>query len=98
MDPINQPHVRKVLRRVRKELPEKNIWIYAGYTWEDILSSRGYGHTHLTLSILELTDVPVDGPFIIEEKDISLSFRNSRNQRIIAVQESLNRKITIMNF
>lgn len=88
-DYINQPHVLRVLKRVRKELPEKNIWIYTGFTWEDLTDEKRYGKSEEIHSILTMTDVLVDGPFVLEKKDISLPFRGSRNQRIIDVQESL---------
>ena len=89
LDYINRHHVLKVLKRVRKELPEKDIWIYTGFTWEDHTDKKRYGKSEEIHSILKMTDVLVDGPFILEEKDISLPFRGSRNQRIIDVQESL---------
>ncbi len=61
------------LERVRKELPEKDIWLYSGYTWEMLKPEK----------ILRLVDVLVDGPFLLEKKDPGLAFRGSRNQRII---------------
>ena len=61
------------LERVRKELPEKDIWLYSGYTWEMLKPEK----------ILKLVDVLVDGPFLLEKKDPRLAFRGSRNQRII---------------
>lgn len=61
------------LERVRKELPEKDIWLYSGYTWEMLKQEK----------ILRLVDVLVDGPFLLEKKDPRLAFRGSRNQRII---------------
>ena len=91
LDFRNQRHAYEILHRIRQELPEKDIWIYTGYVWEDLLREGSPGNTYLTKCILELTDVLVDGPFIQEEKDISLAFRGSRNQRIIDVQESLRR-------
>ena len=89
LDYINQPHVLKVLKRVRRELPAKNIWIYTGFTWEDLTDEKRYGKSEEIHSILKMTNVLVDGPFILEERDISLPFRGSRNQRIIDVQGSL---------
>lgn len=65
------------LRRVRKELPDKDIWMYSGYTYESLQGEE----------ILKLVDVLVDGPFILEQKDAGLDFRGSRNQRIIHLKE-----------
>lgn len=71
-------------KRIKKDFPNKDIWLYTGYTWEDILKSS-------TLSeVLKYVDYLVDGPFIQELRDISLAFRGSSNQRIIDVQQSLN--------
>lgn len=78
----NQMALIPFLERVREELPMKDIWCYTGYTLEQILNDPklldGYG-----IKMLNLIDVLVDGPFIEDQKDISLKFRGSRNQRII---------------
>lgn len=57
----------------------KNIWIYTGYTLEELLASND----PYKLELLRYCDVLVDGPFLEEERDLSLTFRGSRNQRII---------------
>ena len=81
----NQMGLMPFLERFREELPQKDIWCYTGYTLEDICNGRldGYG-----LKMLALIDVLVDGPFVEEEKDISLRFRGSRNQRIIDLKNT----------
>lgn len=65
------------LKRVREKLPEKDIWLYSGYTYEMLQGEE----------ILTLVDVLVDGPFLLEQKDAGLAFRGSRNQRIIDLRE-----------
>ena len=65
------------LKRVRAELPEKDIWLYSGYTYELLQGEE----------ILTLVDVLVDGPFLLEQKDAGLAFRGSQNQRIIDLRE-----------
>lgn len=77
MEPENQTVLLPLLRRVKKELPGKDVWLYTGYRLESVSSSP----------LLDLVDVVVDGPFIEAEKDISLAFRGSRNQRIIHLRE-----------
>jgi len=57
----------------------KNIWIYSGYTYEEIKNARDPYKPEL----LEICDVLVDGRFVLEERDLSLTFKGSRNQRII---------------
>ena len=65
------------LKRVRAALPDKDIWLYSGYTYEALRDKE----------ILTLADVLVDGPFLLELKDAGLAFRGSRNQRIIDLRE-----------
>lgn len=85
-EPQNQAGVVELLRRVRRELPKKTIWAFSGYLFDrDILSGK-LGDTREYLSYL---DVLVDGPFIEAEKNLSLRFRGSANQRLIDVQKSL---------
>ena len=77
MEPENQAVLIPFLKRMRRELPGKDVWLYTGYRFESVSGSP----------MLELVDVIVDGPFIEEEKDISLAFRGSRNQRIIHLEK-----------
>lgn len=73
MEPENQKALLPFLKRVRRELPGKDVWLYTGYRLEDIAESP----------LLHYVDVLVDGPFVEAEKDAGLPFRGSRNQRII---------------
>ena len=92
-EPQNQGAVVELLRAVKKELPEKNIWAFSGYLFEkDILSGR-LGDCSEYLSYL---DVLVDGPFIKEKKNLSLRFRGSENQRLIDVPKSLAAGKTVL--
>ncbi len=80
----NQACVLDLLSRVKAAFPQKDIWLYTGYVLDkDLLPPDGSKHTEYTLPILKLVDVLVDGPFILEKKDLSLEFRGSSNQRII---------------
>ena len=78
MEPENQEALIPFLKRVRAELPDKDIWLYTGYRLESVSGSP----------MLDLVDVVVDGPFIETEKDAGLAFRGSRNQRIIHLKQS----------
>ena len=77
MEPENQEALLPMLKMIREEMPQKDIWLYTGYLFESVSTSK----------MLEYLDVIVDGPFIEEEKDLSLAFRGSRNQRIIKLKE-----------
>lgn len=85
-EPRNQPDVLGLLRSVKKYVPDKNIWCFTGYTLEQLL---GDDRTLIyAREILELVDVLVDGPFILEKKNLALKFRGSTNQRLIDVRAS----------
>ena len=90
LDPHNAPKVLEIVKRVKMVFPNKDIWIYSGYVWEDIIKDE-------TLrEIMRYTDVLVDGAYIDELRDISLQFRGSSNQRIIDVPKSLEQNKVIL--
>ena len=85
----NRQALLPLLQAVKERFPAKNIWCYTGYLFEqDILGKFCAGWAQME-EFLSYLDVIVDGPFLLEQKDISLQFRGSRNQRIIRVRESL---------
>ncbi len=67
------------LKKVRNTFPEKDIWLYSGYTYELLQNNE----------ILQYVDVLVDGPFLLKQKDVSIAFRGSRNQRIIKLKNGV---------
>ena len=90
MEVVNQKVLRPFIDRVRAEVPGKNIWIYSGYTWEELTDEENKRcHCEETNEILKNIDVLVDGEFKLDLKNISLKFRGSSNQRIIDVKKSL---------
>ena len=92
-DPRNQAAVVELLRRIKKELPEKSIWAFSGYLFDrDMLSGR-IGDLTEYLSYL---DVLVDGPFVMAKKNLSLRFRGSENQRLIDVPASLREGTVVL--
>lgn len=81
-DPLhekNRKEIEKLAEDIREKFPDKTIWLYTGYEWEEICG----------LPFLPNIDVIVDGEFKIEEKDNSLHWKGSANQRVIDVKESL---------
>ena len=85
-EPQNQEAVLELVRRVRAQLPQKDIWCYSGYLFEELAKGNVGEHSR---ELLEQLDVLVDGPFVLEQKDLGLQFRGSANQRIIRVPPSL---------
>lgn len=81
-DPLFNPlNLKRLIEAIKKD--RRNIWIYTGYVWEDIISNSAL------LSAIREADVLVDGLYISELRDPDLPFRGSSNQRIIDIQKSL---------
>ena len=72
-----------VIKEVKNKVPEAKVYIWSGYTYEE-LQHRNHPQVR---GALELADVLIDGPYIEEERDITLNMRGSRNQRIIDLSE-----------
>lgn len=91
-DPTFSSNIKPLISfitKFKKLFPNKDIWIWSGYTWETIKND------HNLLSLIELCDILVDGKFIIEEKDLNLKWRGSKNQRVIDIKKSLNSDMLI---
>ena len=82
-EPVNQRALLPFLRRVRERFPQKDVWAYTGYVYEEELLRESRARCEVTDELLSLVDVLVDGEFVEEEKDITLLFRGSANQRLI---------------
>lgn len=83
LHPNNRDTIYKIVRRVKEKYPNKSIWMWTGYAWEQIQS-----FTSINIILINI-DILVDGPFIQSQRDITLEWRGSSNQRIIDVQKSL---------
>ena len=92
-EPMDKCDVLYQIAHVIK-LFEKSVWCYTGYTYEELIE-RAKNDLNL-YSFLRNIDVLVDGPFILDKKDLNLTFRGSSNQRIIDVQESLKANKVIL--
>ena len=87
-EPDNQRALLPFLRRLRQQLPDKTVWAFSGYTWEE-LTGQSRARCEATGALLSLVDVLVDGEFVEALRDISLRFRGSSNQRLLDVPASL---------
>ena len=88
-EPDNQRALLPLLRRVRAAYPDKEVWCYTGCTLETELWKDSRARCECTDEMLSLIGVLVDGPFVEEQKDLSLRFRGSSNQRILNVPASI---------
>lgn len=81
-DPLfmgNRQGVAELMAEIKERFPEKTIWLYTGYTWEEVCD----------LPYLSMVDVMVDGRFVAALKDNSLHWKGSSNQRVIDVKKTL---------
>lgn len=108
-DPLNENNlddVLKLIEKIRLLFPEKHIWIYSGYTWENIFSKSNIVLNELTAKvnddyekrkqIISLCDVFIDGRYIDSQRNVSLKFRGSSNQRVIDIKKSLEQNKVVL--
>jgi len=79
LHPANRVDVRNLAIEIKEKYPNKTLWLYTGYTWEEIAS----------LPIMQYLDVVVEGPFILERRDVKLLWKGSDNQRVVDVKRTL---------
>lgn len=105
-EPLLEQNVQDLARlcmQVKQTWPQKKIWLWSGYLWEDIYL-LAFNNSYRTLgtqkewnwqeqkalrNILFNVDILVDGPFVQEQKDITLKWRGSKNQRVIRCKDSI---------
>lgn len=85
-EPENQRELVKLLRRIKKELPQKTVWSFSGYTYEELTGDSAV--CEVTKEMLSMLDVLVDGEFVEAKRNISLRFRGSENQRLIDMNKT----------
>ena len=88
-EPQNQQVLCEVLEKIKAAYPDKTIWCYSGYLFDDDLLAGRLCDPSITMRMLNCIDILVDGEFVDEKKDLTLRFKGSSNQRIIDVQASL---------
>lgn len=87
MHPKNIEATEMLAKEFKKEFPNKSLWVWSGYTYEDYLKKQ---------DVMKYIDVIVDGQYVDELHDPTLKWRGSSNQRVIDVQKSLkNKKIEL---
>lgn len=85
--PKNVVEITKLSEELKQRFPEKTIWMYTGSVWEDVSD----------FPVMQYIDVLVDGEFIAEQKDTSLCWKGSKNQRVIDVQASLEKGDVVLH-
>lgn len=104
-DPLHENNLNEVLKlvqEIRISYSEKTIWLYTGYSYSEIFRgqssclSQGGLNNFKRREIIKLCDVVVDGEYIDEQKDITLKWRGSKNQRCIDVKQSLTQNKVVL--
>jgi len=88
-EPGNQRALEPFVRRVRERYPDKDIWAFSGFTWEELHTEGFRARCEVTDELLSMVEVLVDGRFVKALKNLSLRFRGSSNQRLIDVKATL---------
>ena len=98
LEPSNQVGLLPFVEEARKRFPEKSIWCYTGYTFDEETGALREKHVNTpdTKKLISLFDVLIDGAYVEELHDIRLRFRGSSNQRVIDVQKSLAEKKCVL--
>lgn len=108
LHPKNVQNVLKIVDEIRVSYPAKNIWLYTGYTWEEIWikdniktgdkvkDMREKSIKNLRRQVVRMCDVLIDGRYVDELRDVSLHWRGSSNQRVINVQETLKQNQIVL--
>lgn len=105
----NLDGVLDLVNRIRLSSPKKSIWMYTGYTWEEIWDYgiygtdlygkpwKSYGILQIQMQeIIKQCDILVDGQYVEVQRDITLQYRGSKNQRLIDVKQSLQKGEVIL--
>lgn len=91
LHPRNVEAVSDLIDWFKQDFPNKNIWIWTGYTWEELMERCGKGNEDDLNWLLCSIDVLVDGRFELDKRDLNLKWRGSSNQRVIDMQKTLDK-------
>ena len=87
---VHQPAVLELIKRVRGAFEDKDIWVFTGFTLEELREDSCRAKAEQTEEILSLIDVLVDGRYVDALRDLTLKFRGSQNQRLIDTKKTLS--------
>lgn len=84
----NCKDVYNLCKRIKQEFPNKKIWVYTGYTYENLSDEQ--------LKSVYISDVLVDGSYVESQKDMTLHYKGSKNQRVINIPETLKQNKVVL--
>lgn len=88
LHPANVNGVLELIEEIKQKYPDKTIWLYTGYTWEQLFDSNNKPYSKRG-EVVQNVDVIVDGMFVQNLLDVNYPWAGSRNQRVILVQETI---------
>ena len=97
-DPLSEENLDKTLKylhKIRLLMPEKTIWLYTGYTWEQIYNCMSF-NIMKRRQIISQCDVMIDGRYIDSQRNIAAKWKGSNNQRVIDIQKSLQQSKVVL--
>ncbi|MDO5702879.1 MAG: anaerobic ribonucleoside-triphosphate reductase activating protein [Lachnospiraceae bacterium] len=89
-EPENQAVLVGLCRKVKEMYPGKNIWAYTGFVYDKDLLPGQRKHTDVTDEMISYIDVLVDGPFVLAQRNLALTFRGSENQRVLDMKRTVS--------
>ena len=92
----NQKECLELLKEIKNKYPSKNVWCYTGYLLDKDLCEGGKKYTKYTSEMISYIDILVDGPFVVEKKNLMLKFRGSTNQRVIDLNKTREKKQIVL--
>ena len=95
-EPENQSGLLPLVKKVKEVYPDKNIWCYTGYLFDEDICGKMLDQVPETRELLSYIDVLIDGPFIEERKNLKIRFRGSDNQRIIDVKKTMEAREIVL--
>lgn len=102
-DPLHENNVKTLLdltKKIKENFPNKNIWIYTGYTFEQIMfpycTNEDKDIASIRKELIGLCDVLVDGEYVEELRDVSLKWKGSSNQRVIDIRKTTNNQSIVL--
>ena len=90
LEKYNISELLSLLKEIKNLYPNKDIWCYSGYTYEQLIQREDLKE------IWQYIDVLIDGPYIDEQRDITLKWRGSKNQRVINIPQSIKKNEIIL--
>ena len=98
-DPLNNynvEYVHSLIVEIKEKFPNKSIWLYTGYTWEELFGYEMTSENKYRKEIIKRIDILVDGLFEIDKADVNYHWAGSTNQRVIDVQKSLQKNDVVL--